>query len=133
MRFKVIDVKKAFLYGEMERVLYVELPEQDPKAREGKWVGRLKRTMYGTRDAPAAWQKMLGHVMTQLGFKACKTIPCVYVHAKKSIRTVVHVDDFLVSGEAPELEWLELELTKHFSIKSENLGGGPSCVQDIKL
>ena len=68
IRYKVIDVKKAFLYGVMERILYIELPEQDPKAKDGKWVGRLKRTMYGTRDAPAAWQKMLGIVMRRIGF-----------------------------------------------------------------
>ena len=54
VRFKVIDVKKAFLYGKMDRTLYIELPPEDPWAATGEWVGLLKRTIYGTRDAPAA-------------------------------------------------------------------------------
>ena len=40
VRFKVIDVKKASLYGIMERVLYVELPEQDSKAKEKNEKGK---------------------------------------------------------------------------------------------
>ena len=46
---------------------------------------------------------------------------------------VIHVDDFLMSGQAPELEWAEAELSKSFSLKSQNLGGGPSCVQEAKF
>ena len=133
VRFKAIDVKKAFLYGEMERTLYVELPPEDPRAGDGRWVGLLKRTMYGTRDAPAAWQKMLGSVMQRLGFVACKSVPCLYVHEAKGIRAVVHVDDFLLSGEAPELAWLEKELKKVFTIKVEDLGGGPWCSREVRF
>ena len=70
IKFKSIGIKKAFLYGVMERPLYIDLPDEDPRAKEGKWVGRLKRTMYGTRDASADWQKMLGSVMRSIGFFA---------------------------------------------------------------
>ena len=83
----------------------------------------MKRTMYGTRDAPAAWQQMLGIVMQRLGFVAYKSVPCLYVHEAMDLRAVVHVDDFLVSGEAPELAWLEKEFKKAFNIKVEELGG----------
>ena len=133
VRFKVIDVKKAFLYGEIERTLFIELPEQDPRSSDGRWVGRLRRTMYGTRDAPAAWQKMLGSVMRKLGFKACRSVPCVYVNEEKDLRVIVHVDDFLASGQAPELAWFEAGLKKAFSIKTVELGGGPQCVQEAKF
>ena len=74
--------------------------------------------MYGTRDAPAAWQKMLGRVMRSIGFSACKSVPCMHIHAEKSLRVVIHVDDFLISGEAPELEWAEAELAKVFTLKN---------------
>ena len=47
------------------------------------------------------------------------------------MRAVVRVDDFLVSGQAPELEWFEAELRRVFTFKSEELGGGPQCTQEI--
>ena len=71
--------------------------------------------------------------MRRIGFVASKSVPCLYVHAAKGVRAVVHVDDFLVSGESPELAWLEAELQKVFSIKSEELGAGPSCAKEVKF
>ena len=46
------DVKRAFLYGDARRSLYVELPREDPLSASGRYVGKLERAMYGTRDAP---------------------------------------------------------------------------------
>ena len=53
----IVDVRRAFLHGEAERDIFIELPEQDPQAKGGKCVGKLKKTLYGTRDAPQAGQK----------------------------------------------------------------------------
>ena len=64
---------------------------------------------------------------------SCKSVPCFYINAARNIRAVVHVDDFLVSGEAPELAWLERELQKAFTIKIEELGGGPQCAREIRF
>ena len=51
------------------REIYIELPAEDPLAAEGKYVGRLKKALYGTRDAPQLWQKELGSTLKDLGFK----------------------------------------------------------------
>ena len=51
-KLMLLDVKCAVLYGKMERSAYIELPEQDPRAREGDVVGFLRKSMYETRDAP---------------------------------------------------------------------------------
>ena len=49
------DVKTAFLYGDARRFLYIDLPPEDPLAASGRYVGKLERAMYGTRDAPMIW------------------------------------------------------------------------------
>ena len=49
----VLDVKRAFLHGIATRLIYVELPPEE--SENGKYVGRLNKTLYGTRDAPVAW------------------------------------------------------------------------------
>ena len=58
---------------------------------------------------------------------------CVYMHGKQNIRAVVHVNYFLVTGEAPELEWLEIESKQVLSIKSEEIGAGPRCAKEVKF
>ena len=50
------DVKTAFLYGNARRSFFVELPPEDPMSASGRYVGKLERAMYGTRDDPKIWQ-----------------------------------------------------------------------------
>lgn len=75
----VVDVKRAFLYGRMEREVYVELTPEDPSYDGGLSVGKLHRSLYGTRDAPLAWQRLVRKFMEERGFKAsrvCTSILC---------------------------------------------------------
>ena len=52
-KLMVVDVKRAFLHGYCTRSIYIELPGEDSQGR--KYVGKLARALYGTRDAPLAW------------------------------------------------------------------------------
>ena len=49
----VVDIKRAFLYRYCTRSIYTVLP--DAESEGGKYVGKLIRALYGTRDAPHAW------------------------------------------------------------------------------
>ncbi len=53
----VVDIQRAFLHGYCTRSIYVELP--DSESEGGKYVGKLIRALYGTRDAPLAWQTVV--------------------------------------------------------------------------
>ena len=60
------DVKTAFLNGDARRSLYIGLPPEDPLAVSGRYVGKLERALYGTRDAPVLlagplWKTVLGN------------------------------------------------------------------------
>ena len=47
-----LDFSKAFLYGDMQRTVYIELPAEDARRNGGANVGLLRESMYGLRDAP---------------------------------------------------------------------------------
>ena len=64
----VMDVKCAFLYGEIRRNVYIELPHTDPRYGDGTVVGKLKKAMYGTRDAPQIWAQVVQEAMEELGY-----------------------------------------------------------------
>ena len=62
----VLDVKRASLHGIATRLIHVELPPEE--SGNGKYVGRLNKTLYGTRDAPVAWLRAVRGDMEALRF-----------------------------------------------------------------
>ena len=117
----LLDFKRAFLYGEVERELFIRLPPEDERAEGGEYVGVLKKAMYGTRDAPAVWQRLVRKVMLQLGFHASRTAACVYVHRTRGLQVVAHADDFLVTGPKVESMALKAQLQRDYEVDGDIL------------
>ena len=46
----VLDIKRAFLYGDIDDNIYITLPDEDPMKLKGM-LGILRKAMYGTRAA----------------------------------------------------------------------------------
>ena len=82
-----LDVKRAHFYSDATRELYVELPPEAKKPGEDA-VGKLLKSLYGTRDAPN-WELQIRKVMIALGFKQGKSNPCIYFHTGRNSRTVL--------------------------------------------
>ena len=89
----VMDVKCAFLYGEIQRSVSFELPHPDPQYGDGTLVGKLKKAMYGRRDAPQIWAEVVRSTLDRLGYKQSVFQPAVYYNLEKDVIVVVHVDD----------------------------------------
>ena len=131
-RLMVLDIKRAFLYGDIEDRVYIELPDEDEMKKQG-YVGFLKKAMYGTRAAPQVWQACVKRTMTRLGFESCPTSPCVYFNKFRDLRVVTHVDDFLCGGPKHQLKWLQKSLQNEFELKSEILGDCAGEVREAKF
>ena len=86
------DVARAFFEAPVKRNKCVELPPEEG-ARPDE-VGRLKQSLYGTRDASANFQEEVRLVLTRAGFVQVKYNPSLYYHPGRHIRTLVHGDDF---------------------------------------
>ena len=119
-KLMVLDIKRALLHGLVTRTIYVELPEEESEG--GKYVGRLAKTLYGTRDAPVAWQRVVNNGIAILGFEECKVTSGVYIHRGRDLRAVTHLDDFLVAGEKHQVKWLKDELSKKYELKANVAG-----------
>ena len=63
-----LDVKSAFLNGEVEEELYVKQPEDFLIEGREEWVLRLKKALYGLKQAPRAWYFKLHQCLLSLGF-----------------------------------------------------------------
>ena len=51
MELMYADVSRAYFYAKAVRAVYVKLPEEDQEEGDAGKCGRLKMSMYGTRDA----------------------------------------------------------------------------------
>ena len=129
----VNDISRAVFHARVERDVYVQLPREDLKDGETGLCGRLKYSMYGTRDAAQNWYKEYSNHLIQIGLHQGQASPCTFYNEEKGIRTYVHGDDY-VSIDMPEsLQRLRKELEKKFTVKTQTLGPGKEDQTQIQL
>ena len=63
-----MDVKIAFLNGELNEVVYISQPEGFVDLNRPTHVYRLKRAHYGLKQAPRAWYDTLSKFLLVNGF-----------------------------------------------------------------
>ena len=91
------DVSTAFLHALMNEEVFVWPPKEFYP--EGNCLWRLKKAMYGLRQAPKLWQEHFAEVMTtKLGIRRCKSDPNLYCHESGRLYVLAYVDDLLVVG-----------------------------------
>lgn len=73
-----LDVKTAFLNGELKEEVFVEQPEGFTVAGQEHKVYHLKRALYGLREAPRAWNTKLNQILRGLEFHRCTKEPSLY-------------------------------------------------------
>lgn len=95
-----MDVKSAFLNGELEEEVYVQQPPGFTAAgHEGK-VLKLIMALYGLRQAPRAWNVKLDSSLRDMEFTRCESEYGMYTRGLAASRVVVgvYVDDLIITG-----------------------------------
>ena len=127
----MIDVKKAHLHATVGRDIFVELP---PELNRPGMCARLKRCLYGTRDAPARWEAFLADKLQSMGFVKGRASPCCYHHPDRDLRCMVHGDDFVFVGPDPDLDWAQAKMQQEFLVKVVGrLGGDAQDQKEISI
>lgn len=119
-----LDVKSAFLNGELLEEVYVMQPEGFEKKGQEQKVYRLLKALYGLRQAPRAWNARLDKCLKDLGFEKCQHEQAVYTRCRneKILIVGVYVDDLLVAGSnQEEIEIFKEQMNKEFEMSSLGL------------
>jgi len=96
-----VDVKTAFLNAQMDKEMYIKLPE-GVESGDLADVRRLSLALYGTKQAGRLWGIRLNEALRQMRATRSTVDPCLYewhhpVHGRVFI--LVYVDDLIVAGE----------------------------------
>jgi len=95
-----MDVKSAFLNGELKEEVYVQQPPGFAIPGEESKVYRLHKALYGLKQAPRAWNAKLDSTLKEMGFKQSKHEAAIYRKGSEgSVLLVgVYVDDLIITG-----------------------------------
>ena len=99
-----LDVKSAFLNGEIEEELYVKQSEGFVVVGKEHWVLRLRKALYGLKQTPRAWYFKLHKCLLALGFIKSRYEQAVYLKQSSHVKVIVgvYVDDLIVTGSRVE-------------------------------
>ena len=94
-----LDVKTAFLNGELAEEIFIEQPPGYSVDGSGH-VCLLLKALYGLKQAPRVWYETLRTKLEELGFKASSADTSLFI--RDDCTLLVYVDDILIA--APKLE-----------------------------
>lgn len=129
-----LDVSNAFLNGELEEVIYMKLPRGYKKQGSRISIGdlssqndgdeqlvcRLKKSLYGLRQASRNWHHKLAITLVSIGFRHSKADYSLYSEVTEETITLVliYADDLLISGNClASIEKLKKRLSQAFHMK----------------
>ena len=128
-----MDVKTAFLNGDLEEDVYMEQPEGFISKGDENKVCKLEKSIYGLKQASRQWNLKFHESVTVLGFMQNSSEPCVYVkkNSNKVAILTLYVDDILLAGNDIEmLSEIKQWLFKTFEMKDL---GEASYILGIKI
>ncbi|RVW12031.1 Retrovirus-related Pol polyprotein from transposon RE2 [Vitis vinifera] len=116
-----LDVKNAFLNGDLEEEVYMDIPAGLETTSNFNKVCRLRKSLYGLKQSPRAWFERFTKVVKGYGFVQCQSDHTLFVkhfpEGKLAI-IIVYVDDIILTGDHEEkIDLLKKLLTKEFEIK----------------
>ena len=94
-----MDVKTAFLNGNLEEEVYMDQPEGFPIEGKGHMVCKPKKSIYGLKQALRQWYIKFNNTITSFGFEENLIDRCIYrnVSGSKFMFIVLYVDDILLA------------------------------------
>ena len=101
MLVKHFDVKTAFLHSDLTEDIYMEQPEGFVDPQKPEQVCKLKKGIYGLKQAARAWNMKINEALLRESFQRSKADPCLYTKKLNGrwIFVLIYVDDLLVCYE----------------------------------
>ena len=121
LHLEQLNVKTAFLHGELEKEIYMLQPEGFAEIGKKNLVCRLNKFLYSLKQVPRCWYKRFDSFTMSLGYNRLNSDYCEYYKRFEDndfIILLLYVDDMLVVGPNKDrIQELKAQLSREFEIK----------------
>ncbi|GJW72857.1 ribonuclease H-like domain-containing protein [Tanacetum coccineum] len=114
-----LDISNAFLYDDLHDTVYMDLPKGFYSPND-KRVCKLKKSLYGLKQALRQWNAKLTQTLFENGFKQSKSDDSLFTKSDNGnfIALLVNVDDIIITGnDDVEIQKFKDFLRTKFQIK----------------
>ena len=115
-----LDVKTAFLHGNLEERIIMDQPEGFIKPGDENKVCLLRKSLCGLKQSPRQWNLRFDNFMIDQKFKRSEYDSCVYMknlRTEQAIYLLLYVDDMLIaSGDLSEIRKIKDNLSNEFEM-----------------
>jgi hypothetical protein len=120
LEIEQMDVKTAFLHGDLEGEIYMKQPEGFVVKGKQELVCKLKRSLYGLQQSPRMWYQKFDTYILSLGFVRSKVDHYIYSKEEggRFIYVVCYGDDILLIGNNMDaIKEVKKQLYSKFDMK----------------
>ncbi len=114
-----MDVKTAFLNGELEEDIYMDQPQGFVQEGKEQLVCKLKKSLYGLKQSPRAWYQRIDMFFTHECFSRSQADHSLYVKqtGEYLLIVIIYVDDLIIlASNVNILKWLKSRLEDEFEM-----------------
>ena len=121
MELVQMDVKTAFLHGDLEEDVYMKQPEGFEQPGQEELVCKLNKALYGLKQGSRQWYQKFDAFMRSQKFKRSQEDHCLYTRKISDgslLILILYVDDMLIAGKSiDEIANLKQMLSNQFAMK----------------
>ena len=98
-RLHQMDVKNAFLHGDLQEEIYMKLPSNMTTSSPHDDF-KLRRSLYGLNQAPRAWFEKFYSTLLSFSFTQSQYDSSLFLHTSTLgiVILLVYVDDIIITG-----------------------------------
>ncbi|UYV79065.1 hypothetical protein LAZ67_17000981, partial [Cordylochernes scorpioides] len=118
MEIMQFDIKTAFLNGDLDEDIYMQIPE-GIEVENKNLVCKLKKSLYGLKQSPRIWNEKFTYFLKQFQLTQSQADPCVFYQTKTDAKIFIalYVDDgIMMSTSNNLLKELAQYLSSHFEV-----------------